>query len=260
MTDYCDVVVAKFLENIKTEFESNSLDERCSIVTPFYYPDFAAIELFVQPVGDGILLTDEGETLNMLFLNGLTIEKNKELYKEAKRIALSHGVELNDSEISTIATSDNLGEASQNILSAIQAIAYLIYKRRNIEHATFDDEVEKLLISNEVRYDYNPTIRGKANNHKVKFHVNSNKNLLVEPVSAATVQGARSKAKLIAYKWLDIRQVNTVLKFVSIIDDREQKWDTLWTDNEARSAIYTHSDEVIRWTIEQPKLIDLLVR
>lgn len=260
MTDYCDVTITQFLDNIKSEFEANKLNDECSIVTPFYYPDFAAIEIFVHQVGNRIMLSDEGETLNMLFVNGITLEKNKDLYREAKRIASSYGTELQNSEISVIANPNKLGEASQNILGAIQAISFLIYKRRNIEHATFDDEVEKLFISNEVNYDYNYSIHGHANNHKVKFHVNSNRNLLVEPVSAATIPGARSKAKLVAYKWLDIRQVNDTLRFISIVDDRNEKWSTLWSDDEARNAIYTHSDEVIRWTEEQDKLVDILTR
>jgi hypothetical protein len=256
----CDSVVNKFLENLKVDFKIHHLENRCIIVTPFLYPDFASIELFLEPVGDNILLTDEGETLNMLFMNGLNIEKNKALYKEVKEIAQSHNVDVQHSAISITTNPDQLGEASQNILNAIQAIAYLVYKRRNIEQATFDDEVEKLLISNEVKYDSNYVIRGKANRHKIKFHVNSNRNLLIEPISAATIQGARSTAKLAAYKWLDIRQVNTILRFVSVIDDREQKWENLWSDEEAKNAIYTHSDEVIRWTIEQPKFIELFAK
>ncbi len=259
MTKYCDATVDQFLENIKMEFETKHLGEGCSIVTPFYYPDFAAIELHIHQVGDGIMISDGGETLNMLFLNGLSVEKNKTLYREAKRVVSSHGVELRHSEIYIITDEKNLGRASQSILAAIQAVAYFIYKRRNIEHATFDDEVEKLFISNEVKYDYNYQIHGKANSHKIKFHVNSGKNLLVEPVSAATVQGARNKAKLVAFKWIDIRAVSPAMRFISVIDDREDKWNTLWSDDEAKNSIFTYSDEVIKWTSEQDKLVKILV-
>ncbi len=258
-TNNCDAVVEKFLENLRSEFETHPTGDKCTIVTPFYYPTFGAIELFVRQVGKGVLLSDEGETLNMLFVNGLAIEKNKDLYREAKRIALSHGVELNHSDISIVSSPDKLGTSSQNLLNAIQAIAFLIYKRRNVEHGTFDDEVEKLLISNEVQYDFNYIIKGQASRNKIKFHVNSNKNLLIEPISAATIQGARSKAKLVAFKWFDIRAIDKNIRFVSVVDDRDEKWDSLWNDNEAKSAITTYSDEVIRWTTEQPKLIDMVM-
>lgn len=257
-TEFCDIAVQKFIENMKSEFETYPVEDRCCIVTPFYYPNFGAIEFFLSEVGDRVLLSDEGETLNMLFVSGITIEKNKDLYKEAKRIASSYGVELSNSDISVISSPSELGTASQNLISAIQAIAFLIYKRRNVEQATFDDEVEKLLISHEVKYDFNYIVRGQANRNKIKFHVNSNKNLLIEPVSAATIQGARSKAKLVAFKWFDIRSVNKKLRFISIVDDRDEKWDSLWSDDEAKNTITTYSDEVIRWTIEQDKLVDLL--
>jgi hypothetical protein len=254
----CNVVVEKLIESLEAEFETRPLRDGCAITTPFLYPDFASIEMYLEPVGNDLLLTDEGETLNMLFVNGLTIEKNKDLYKEAKQIARSRGAQLQNSAISIMTTPGQLGEATQSLLNAIQAISYLIYKRRNVERATFDDEVEKLLISNKVQYEPNFSIRGEANRHKVKFHVNSNRNLLVEPISAATIQGARTKAKLVAYKWLDIRPAHKMYKCISIIDDREGKWEQLWVDDEANSAIYTYSDVVIRWTTEQPKLVDLL--
>ncbi len=256
----CDITINQFIKHLQSGFDAYQLEDRCLIVTPFLYPDFASIEFSIQPVGDGYLLSDSGETINMLFLNGLTLETNRDMLKEIEQIARNHGVELNKSDISVIATEENLGEASQSLLNAIQAIGHILYKRRNISHITFDDEVEKLLIENEVKYDLNFVVRGEANTHKIKFHVNSNRNALIETVTAVTYQSARNKAIKIAYKWLDIRQINQTLKFITVIDDREQKWENVWGDDEARNTIFTHSDEVIRWVAEKPKLLDFLTR
>lgn len=257
-TPLCYSTIEQFIQHLQAGFDARQIESRCVIATPYLYPDFASIEYSVEQVGDGYLLTDNGETLNMLFLNGLTIEGNKELYRQVEQIAKDHGVELNRSEISVIANRDNLGEASHNLLNTIQAIGYFLYKRRTVAYTAFEDEVEKVLISNEVKYDSNFLIQGEANTHKIKFHINSSRNVLIEPLSAVTYSSARSKAIRIAYKWLDIRQVNKVLRFVTVIDDRENKWQDVWSDEEARNTIFTHSDEVIRWTIEQPKLIELV--
>lgn len=194
----------------------------------------------------------------MLFVNGLAIEGNKELYRQAVQIVGNHGVELNQSDISIVANENNLGEASHHLLNAVQAVGYFLYKRRVIAHTAFEDEVEKLFISNEVKYDFNYFFQGEANTHKIKFHINSNRNLLIEPLTAPNPTAARNKAIKIAYKWLDIRQVNKTQRFVTILDDREERWDNVWSDEEAQRTIFTHSDEVIRWTIEQQKLLNLV--
>jgi len=254
----CDSTIQQFIQHLQTGFDARQINDRCLIITPYLYPDFASIEFSVEPIGDGYLLTDNGETLNMLFVNGLTIEGNKELYKQVAQIAGNHGVELNRSDISIVANDGNLGEASHHLLNAVQAIGYILYKRRTIAYVAFEDEVEKVLISNEVKYDYNYFIQGVANTHKIKFHVNSNKNVLIEPVTAVTSSSARSKAIKVAYKWLDIRQVNKSLRFVAVLDDRDDKWDNVWSDDEARRTIFTHSDEVIRWNNEQQKFINLV--
>ena len=110
-----------------------------------------------------------------------------------------------------------------------------------------------------LKNDLNYSLRGEANTHKIRFHVNSNRNILVEPVSALNYQNARAKAKGIAYKWLDIKNVNKSIRCITVVDDRDQKWETVWNDDEARNAIVTYSDVVIRWEVEQPKLINLLI-
>lgn len=260
MNDLCDTTIEQFIQHLQAGFTAYQTKERCIIVTPFLYPDFASIEYSIEPVGDGYLLTDNSETLNMLFANGLTVESNRDLQKQVEQIVKNHGAELNGSEISLIAKENNLGEASHKLLNALQAIGHILYKRRTVSFNAFEDEVEKVLITNEVKYDYNYFIQGHANTHKVKFHINSNRNVLIEPLSAATYSSARSKAIKVAYKWLDIQQVNKVLRFVTVIDDRDKKWENVWNDEEARKTIFTHSSEVVRWTTEQPKLIDMLTK
>jgi hypothetical protein len=255
----CDSTVDQFIRHLQSGFKAYHLDNRCLIVTPFLYPDFASIEYSIEPVGSGYLLTDNSETLNMLFANGLTIETNHDLQKQVSQIVKNHGAELTGSEISIIANIDNLGEASHKLLNAVQAIGHVLYKRRSVSFNTFEDEVEKVLITNEVKYDYNYLIQGHANTHKIKFHINSNRNVLIEPVTAATYSSARNKAIKVAYKWLDIRQVNQTLRFVTVIDDRDKKWETVWSDDEAQRTIFTHSNEVIRWTTEQQKLVGMLI-
>lgn len=255
----CDDFIKIIQSHLASGFESFKINEKCLIVTPFRYPDFASIEYSVKAINDKFLLSDDGETLNMLFVNGLTIENNKDLSNQIRRIAKSHKVEFNNSEISIISDQDDLGNASSNLINAIQAIGFILYKRRNITFDTFDDEVEKLLISNEVKYDSPFDVSGEAiYHHKIKFHINTNKNLLIEPITANSMQSARTKAIKTAFKWFDIEKVNQKYQFITVIDDRDKKWEEIWIDEEARKTVYTYSSKVFRWIEEQSKFLELI--
>jgi hypothetical protein len=229
----CESTIEQFLNNLSSDFDAQKYENGCLLITPYYYPDFAAIEIFIEPKKNGYILSDMGETLNMLFVNGLTLEKNNNLYKEAQRIANLYDAKLANSIIIIEADRAHLGLASNNLINAIQAIGYLIYKRRNTQYSSFDDEVEKFFLSNEVRYDFRFPVNGKSANHNIKFHINSHKNLLIEPVTASSIGRAKNKARVIAFTWLDIAQIHDVFRFVTVVDDRNDKWEKFWTDPEA---------------------------
>ncbi len=260
MNALCEAVVTHLIDHFRSGFETYAVGNDCVVVTPFAYPDLASIEIYIKLKGDSYLLTDEGETLNMMFVSGLTVEANQELYRQAQRIANLHNVTLQNSELFTSASNDQLGEASYNLLNAIQAIGYLLYKRSHRRYATFDDDVEELLLEYEVRYQPGYPVRGQANEHKIRFYINSTRNILLEPLTATTVPSARRKAKEVAYKWLDLKQAHLSIdyQFAVIVDDRENRWDKIWADEEAQSTIMTHSDVTFRWQTEKEQLVNFL--
>lgn len=257
-TSVCEKAVEQLIASVRSGFETYPADGGCVIATPFAYPDLASIEIYVREQGDQYVLSDEGETLNMLFVNGLSIEAGGTLVEEAKRVARSHGVTLDDSVVVTRATAEELGYASARLVNAMQALGYLLYKRRHNSRVRFDEEVEELLLENEVPYRPNYQVHGKANTHRFRFFINSDRNVLLEPISASSVGSARRKAELAAYSCLDIRQVESRYRFAVVIDDRRTLWDTVWSDAEARSALETHVDTVLRWEAERAQVVELL--
>lgn len=255
---FCNLVVEQLISHLESSFEIQPFENGCIIVSPFTYSDLASIEFAIEPIGGGYLLTDHGETLNMLFVSGLTVEPNRQLLNQVQHIANARGVQFERSALSVIASEEQLGEAAYQLLDAIQAVGFLIYKRKSHIYTTFDDEVEEFLIENEVVYDTDKIVRGRANTHKLKFFVNSNRNLLLEPISAATIPSARNKAKAAAYKFMDIREVIPSYRFTVIVDDREKRWETIWSDDEAFNAISVHADQVVRWVAQRDDLMKLV--
>ncbi len=123
----CDATINHYLNHLKSNFEILPVDNGCLIVTPYVYPDLASIEIFIEPNGNEYLLTDDGETFNMLFTNGL--ESNKNLVQLVESIARRHGILYKDDTLFARTSYDNLSETLHTLLNAIQAIGYLLHRR-----------------------------------------------------------------------------------------------------------------------------------
>ena len=82
MTDHlCREPINDYIFYIQNKFSSQKIENGCHISTPFLYPDFASIEFTIFTIGDKYILTDDNETLNMLYINGLSTESNKDLWR-----------------------------------------------------------------------------------------------------------------------------------------------------------------------------------
>lgn len=254
----CEMVSAGLMGFLQAGFAIYPGEEGCVVVTPFELPDMASLEFTIERSEGGYLLTDGGQTLAELFVNGLTVEGHPELTQEVRRIARVHGIGFDASALSVQASAEGLGEAAHRLVSAIQGASYLVYKRSHRTRRTFDDEVEVLLLEHRVTYGPGYIVRGLASTHRIPFYVNSNRNVLLVPISAGSVSSAREKAKRTAYIWTDLRRANLPFRGVVVIDDKEDRWDSVWSDAEAFRPLQLYSDLVLRWTIEQGKLLGLV--
>lgn len=259
MTALCPALTQNITTNLANGFEAHPVDGGCVIVTPFLYPDSAHIEIYVEEKNGRLLLTDEGETLANLFVMGLNLKDNSSLAQKVERIARLNGVRFADSTLFVEVAKDNAGEASRQLLNAIQATAYLIYTRSHRRRSTFNDQIEEFLLANRVKYERNFKAQGASASHRIPYYINSNRNVFLEPVSARTPNSARNVARRLGFQWADLERGNTSGRFTVVVDDREERWEKVWSDNEALKIVRDYSDEVIRWEAERPRLFSLLV-
>jgi len=254
----CTQLLNDINAHLHSQYDVIGLGDECMIVTPFLNADTAPVEIYIQQMGRGFRLSDEGEALNQLFASGLTVEGNKQLLDSIVLIADLNGVNFLNSELYTNVTANQLGEATIKLANAIQAVSYLVYKRSHRTKKMFEDTVEQLLIVNEVNYVGRYGIKGRANQHNIRFYVNSNRNVLIEPLSATTVGAARQKAKAVAYKWVDLQQVfGDTYKYAVVIDDKNLRRRNAW-DDEALSALHEYSTGVFEWSTGKNNLIDMV--
>lgn len=228
--DTCDLLISRYLNSLRSEFSTEPLDDKCVIITPFRRPDGEMVEIEVRALPDGrIQLSDMGDSLGYLHVNGLTLTRNvledvRQLSRRY-RVLFSRQYELTVEDDPNVPDNENL----HSLIQAVLAVTDLVYKRRPLERLRFEDLVEGFLASNRAVYDRDFTVKGERGSHRVYFHINSGKNILIQPLSPASESAAFSWAERWAYRFDDIKRANPDWRAFALLDDRERRAQ-VWTE------------------------------
>ena len=250
-SDICETAVEKYLFRLSKDLEVIQSNNGCYLLTPFIRPDGESISLELVSLPNGNLrLSDMGDTLGYLYINGLTLTKT--LLDKARLIAKGYGVSFQGNALVLDGDPSLAGDGIHNIIQSVLAVTSLIQSRRSTTRVLFDNEVESFIISVGVTYDFDYTVKGVRENHKFKFHVNSGRNLLVQPLSEATESRAHSLAERWAYQFIDTVDNNGNWNPVAVLDDRNTR-QAVWSPH-AQAPIY---DRAVLWA-ERERLLGML--
>ena len=238
----CEEMVTKYLGLLQGEFAVTPTEEGCFLSTPFIRPDGQGIEFEVRAISGGcISVSDMGDTLGYLYVNGLTL--SRKLISDVRDISKNHGVSLVHNELSIRMDADSIGSGLHELIQATMSVTSLIHKRRSGSRVQFNDEVESLIIDSGVTYDVGYRVQGQRESHTIKFHVNSGKNLLVHPLSASKEPGARSWAERLSYRFSDIQKESSQWRPIAVLDDREERAEA-WTAH----ALTPVKEYAVKWS------------
>ena len=247
----CEKIVSSYLSHLHRDFETSAFQDACLVTTPFLRPDGEGIELEVQSLPNGrVTLSDMGNTLGYLYVNGLTLSRT--LMANIRAISKAHGVLLQRNRLHIEVDTDSVGMAMHGLIQATLAASDLIHKRRPTSNVRFDEEVESLIIHRGVSYDVDFSVKGRLEEHTIKFHVNSGRNLLIQPLSPASAVAARSRAERLAYRFGDIRGEGARWRLVAVLDDRKARANA-WTS----LALTPVEEYAIKWS-QQDELASIL--
>ena len=255
-TSACIGVVNKYLERLSSDFNATPSDNGCFLLTPFSRPDGEGIELELETLPDGsIRLSDMGDTAGYLFVNGLTM--GKAMMERAKFISRCYGVSFEGGPLTIETQPESAGDALHELIQAVLAVTDLIQMRRSTKPriAPFDYIVESLIKHNAADYDSAYQVSGKRETHTFKFHVNSGRNLLIQPITAPNAGDAHALAERWAYRFYDVIQANAGWRPLAVLDNRAEYVSerVIWTPR----AVAPISEYAIPWD-ERDKLAALL--
>ncbi len=240
----CQELIEKYASAIREGSESSGADDACLIVTPFTRPDGGLVEVEVQALPDGQLrIVDLGESIGYLYVNGLTV--NSQTLAEVRRHIRQYGVQLADYELLVqIESQADAGERFHALIQAVLRVSDMILKRRPYQQVRFDDVVESFLVGNRAVYDHDFQVQGETSTHKVRFHVDSGRRMLVQPLTATTEQIAFSWGERWAYRFDDIRRRDDSWRPFAVLDDRGDRA-SVWTNRTLRPL--RRDATIVRW-------------
>lgn len=218
----CETIVDRYLADLRMGFEVSASEDGCFLSTPYMRPDGEGFEFEMRTLPDGrICMSDMGDTIGYLFVNGLTL--NSALLASASQIAKTHGVSLQQNELNVEADADSIGEGVQGLIQAALSVSNLIHRRRTRSgsRVRFEDDVESFIIQNHVNYVRDYTLKGQRETHRIKFHVDSGRSLLIHPLVASTQADGRIWAERMAYRFSDILMADPHWQPVALLDDRK---------------------------------------
>ena len=252
--DACEDLIKGYIGELEGGFAAKSSGAGCLVTTPFIRPDGESIEVELASELEGPAhLTDMGDTLGYLHVNGLTLSRG--LLSSTKDICKQYGVSLLRSELVVeFDGQSGLGDALHRHIQAILSVTNLIQKRRPTGRVQFNDEVESLIIYSGAIYDTGFLVRGARSRYTIRFHINSDQNLLIHPLTASTEATALSWAERWAYRFGDIRVQNPDWRCVAVLDDRSQRRE-IWTDR----TMAPLRDYAVLWR-EKERLTQILER
>jgi hypothetical protein len=255
-TNYCHRVVEDYLKELGSGFSiyPDPDGSRCFIVTPFTRPDGEVIEIALIHRSSGASrLSDMGDTLGYLFVNGLT--STQSLTQTVKSLSGRLNVSLQRQELLVeLSDEQKLGESLHALIQAVLQVSDLIQKRRPATRLRFEDELERLLISQGIVYDSNYEVQGRRDKYTIRFHVDSGRKLLIQPLSVASEAGAFQGAERWSWRFSEINRQDASWKILSPLDDRGDR-SQYWSPR-ALNALQNNA-EVILWS-ENQRMVDLL--
>ena len=223
----CHSVVDRYLKLMSDDFEITPSGSGCYVLTPFTRPDGEAIELeLVSFANDNVRLSDMGDTLGYLYVNGLTL--TQAVLDKTRRIARRNRVSLHQGALVIEGDDVMQGDGLHRLVQAVLETTALIQGKRSTGRVQFNAEVESFIIQSGVVYDVDFRVTGQWESHVFKFHVNSGRNLLVQPITAASESAAHSWAERWAYRFSDTIAKSADLHPIAVLDDRGNR-SAVWT-------------------------------
>lgn len=226
----------------KTYIQKGESTDWFLINTPFVGAFNDTIEIYAQKNGNQLVLSDNGETISNLELQGLHIQGSKKRKNILETILLNYGIRSNNDELTIESNLENFSQAKHNFLSAIIEINDLYVLSKHNIASIFKEDVRTYLESKDIIFTPDFISKGTTGlEFNFDFQIAKKQSEIVIK-SFNTIN--KSNLPTFLFAWDDIKPVREKItkkevKAIAIINDVDKEIKTEFLDAlKAKNADY----------------------
>lgn len=213
-----------YIDWIKEEFIFTDLsNEYVSISTPFIDSMYDNIELFAKLNGDNIYITDMGETIFSLEMQGISFRKNSKAFKLLLATLSDFNISKNESNELFITTSfKNFGSAKLRLLQSIMRLNDIPYLIQNHKSTSFNEIVVQLFQDQEIPYNQETNILANDVYTHFDFAIPSFSKYIKHPKLVRTIArpGDEIQAKAFSFDVQGAQSMGRKEQFILLTDSK----------------------------------------
>ena len=259
LADRCSELLVSLQRDIRDQFMVEATADGCLIRTPYLFPDNDPIEVAVKVVGEGgrIRLSDAGETLGLLFLQGVDLRgRSKQEWHMATALRRLD-VRNEAGELIVEVPLRELGDGLIRLVETAKALSYLVYTARARTGPDFRREVARWLEGESLDFANEIPITGSSGRIWTVDFVREREDappILMQALHSETRGYAFRLAEHTALMWVEIQRVRSNARKVTLIDDTVEE--PVW--EQSLSLLREYSDGVGLWQSKEELLASLI--
>ena len=189
----------------KTFIQKDSHTDWFIINTPFVGAFNDTIEIYAQKKGNHLKLSDNGETMSNLELQGLHIQGSKRRRAILDTILLNYGVSAENDELTIKASIENFSQSKHNFISAVIEINDLYVLSKHNVASIFKEDVRNYLDSHDIIYTPDFISKGTTGlEFNFDFQIEKkNKEIVIKSFNTIN----KSNISTFLFSWDDIKPV-----------------------------------------------------
>ena len=198
------------------------LGDSIEITTPYLDRHNDYLQIYAKRANGGFVLTDDGYVLDDLEMSGCKIDnpKRQTMFKTTLN---GFGVQSNGKTLEIKASSENFALRKHNLVQAMLAVNDLFYLASPTVSSLFHEDVTAWLDFSDIRYTPSVKFTGKSGyDHRFDFVIPKSR-VQPERVLRAINRPNRDTAQVMAFSWIDTREVRSAeTRAYAILNDSEQ--------------------------------------
>lgn len=248
-----DQLKLDYMNWLKQKIVFTDISKAIEITTPFLNSNHDYMQIYAILKKDELFLTDDGSTLNELYLAGLDITspKRKEVLESIIR---SFGVQLSESgELYTTSSMEHFPHRKHALLQAMLKVNDMLFLNRRTVKNIFLEDVKGYLRENDVRFTPSIGLLGKSGYHQYVDIAIPASNKSGERFVQAINNLDKAKVQSTLFMWDDIkpsRQSEASL-FVFVNDSQKK------ISKDHITAFERYSVKVVAWEDRDSFKVDL---